>query len=67
MTVTNRMILISGRFRSTHKKPEPSSRYKLQYRLSYDGRHVFSEQEKEEIARIHHDQNPQTGESVVSV
>lgn len=52
----HRIILISGRFRSTRQVETSTQRYKLKYQLSYDGRHVFTEQEKEEIARNHQKQ-----------
>ena len=45
-----RIILISGRLRST-QAVRRSPRYRLLYRLSYDGGHVFSKEEKE--ARAH--------------
>lgn len=47
----NAVLLISGRLRSTHTARQDATKYRLQYRLSYDGRHRFSEEEKEEVAR----------------
>ena len=46
-----RIILVSGRFRSTRKQKEQSQRYRLQYQLSYDGHHIFTEEEKRKMAR----------------
>lgn len=46
------IIIVSGRVRSTRSSSATKEvRYKLHYRLSYDSRHVFSEKEKEEMAR----------------
>ena len=45
------IVIVSGRVRSTRSSAgSQESRYKLQYRLSDDSRHVFSEKEKEEVA-----------------
>ena len=45
------MLVISGRLRSTTTQLSQShSPYRLQYQLSYDGGHCFSEKEKKEIA-----------------
>ena len=57
-----RIILISGRVRSTQRTSR-SPRYRLLYRLSYDGGHVFSEAEKEAMAHAMEDKS----ETVISV
>ena len=50
-TVSEAMLLVTGRLRSTHKQLHDGSKYKLQYRLSYDGGRCFSEREKDEMTR----------------
>ena len=46
------MLVISGRLRSTisTQSLRNQSRYRLQYQLSYDGGHCFSEKEKRAVA-----------------
>ena len=50
--ITTAMLVISGRLRSTTsiQSLKNHSRYRLQYQLSYDGGHCFSEREKREVA-----------------
>lgn len=50
-TVDEALLLVTGRLRSTHKHLRDGSKYKLQYRLSYDGGRCFSEREKDEMTR----------------
>lgn len=50
-TVDEALLLVTGRLRSTHKQLRDGSKYKLQYRLSYDGGRCFSEKEKDEMTR----------------